>query len=357
MFTEIIDPVRLYAITGGPSQPEMAGFTPTNADNMVDLFGGDFHYTIPIMTVPGPNGGFPINLNYTSGVGMEQEASWVGLGWNLNPGAINRQVRGIPDDFRDDIIEKIYRRRDNNTFLFSPGGGGEVFGADFGLGLSRTNSFIYNTYNGISLCRRFGISASYVRERTVQDHKNKLSFSASASITQDSDNGVTTSFSMNGGKNLKAGFNYGYNSKSGTYTYGNQISLSISKPMEVTKEDKSTEIKTKTTSYGGVGRSFSTAATLPPIRVPMTSNSRGLSFQVGGAGGFAEGYGTVNCNIVSQTTPPNVIKNPACGILYADKAAVNTLQDFNREKEICVDHDSRNLPLPVMTNDLYNITG
>ena len=99
MFTEIIDPIRLYAITGGPSQPEMAGFTPTNTDNMVDLFSGDFHYTIPIMTVPGPNGGFPINLNYTSGVGMEQEASWVGLGWNLNPGAINRQVRGVPDDF------------------------------------------------------------------------------------------------------------------------------------------------------------------------------------------------------------------------------------------------------------------
>lgn len=357
MFTEIIDPISLYAITGGPSQPEMAGFTPTNTDNMVDLFSGDFHYTIPIMTVPGPNGGFPINLNYTSGVGMEQEASWVGLGWNLNPGAINRQVRGIPDDFRGDIIEKIYHRRDNNTFLFSPGGGGEVFGADFGLGLSRTNSFIYNTYNGISLCRRFGISASYVRDRTVQDHESKLSFSASASVSQDSDNGVTTSFSMNGGKNLKAGFNYGYNSKSGTYTYGNQISLSFSKPMEVKKEDGTKEKKTKTTSYGGVGQSFSTAANLPPIRIPMVSNSWGVSFQVGGAGAYLEGYGTVNCNIVSQTTPPNAINNPACGILYADRAGVNTLQDFNREKEICVDHDSRNLPLPVMTNDLYNITG
>lgn len=357
LFTEIIDPVNLYAITGGPSQPEMAGFTPTNTDNMVDLFSGDFHYTIPIMTVPGPNGGFPINLNYTSGVGMEHEASWVGLGWNLNPGAINRQVRGIPDDFRNDIIEKVYHRRDNNTFLFSPGGGGEVFGGDFGIGISQSTSFVYNTYNGISLCNRFGISASYVRDRSVQDHKSKLSLSASASVSQDSDNGVTTSFSMNGGKNLKAGFNYGYNSKSGTYTYGNQISLSFSKPMEVTKEDGSKENKTMTTSYGGVGQSFSTAANLPPIRIPMVSNSCGVSFQVGGAGAYLEGYGTVNCNIVSQITPPYAIKNPACGILYADKAEWNTLQDFNREKEICVDHDSRNLPLPVMTNDLYNITG
>lgn len=157
--SEIIQPNQLFAITGGPSQPEMAGFTPVSTDQMVDLFSGDFHYTIPIMVVPGPNGGFPINLNYNSNVGMEQEATWVGLGWTLNPGAINRQVRGLPDDFCNDTIEKFYHRRDNNTFLFSPGGGGEVFGANFGIGLSGSSSVIYNTYSGISLCQKFGISA------------------------------------------------------------------------------------------------------------------------------------------------------------------------------------------------------
>lgn len=354
MFTELIAPLRLYAISGGPAQPEFAGFTPLNTDNMVDLFSGDFHYTIPIMTVPGPNGGFPINLNYTSGVGMEHEASWVGLGWNLNPGAINRQVRGVPDDFKNDTIVKIYHRRDNNTFLFSPSGGGEFYGGDFGLGVSLSGSFIYNTYHGVTLCKRFGVSASYTRERTIKDNKSKLRFSANASLTQDSDNGTTTSFSMNGGKYLKGGFHYGYNSKSGTYTYGNQISLSI--PYQY---DESAEAKENPTHIGcgGVGRSFSTAATLPPIRVPMTSNSWGISFQAGGAGAFVEGYGGINCNVISQTTPKAPVSNPACGILYADKADENSLQDFNREKELCVDHDSRNLPLPIMTNDLYNITG
>lgn len=82
MFTEIIDPISLYAITGGPSQPEMAGFTPVDTDNLVDLFSGDFHYSIPIMTVPGPNGGFPITLNYTSGIGMERRhpgSAWAGI--------------------------------------------------------------------------------------------------------------------------------------------------------------------------------------------------------------------------------------------------------------------------------------
>lgn len=228
LLSEFILPSNLYAISGGPSQPEMAGFTPLNTDTMVDLFSGDFHYTIPIMTVPGPNGGFPINLNYTSGVNMEHEASWVGLGWNLNPGAINRQVRGVPDDFRDDIIEKVYHRRDNNTFLFSPTGGGEFYGGDFGLGINQTNSFIYNTYNGISLSRRFGISAAYARISEVEGNKKRETFAqVGYSINQDSENGTTTSFSSNGGKYLKGGFHYGYNSKSGTYTYGNQISLSV----------------------------------------------------------------------------------------------------------------------------------
>ena len=30
---------------------------------------------------------------------MDQESSWVGLGWSLNPGAVNRHIRGAPDEF------------------------------------------------------------------------------------------------------------------------------------------------------------------------------------------------------------------------------------------------------------------
>lgn len=331
---------------------------------MVDLFSGDFHYTIPIMTVPGPNGGFPINLNYNSNIGMEHEASWVGLGWSLNPGAINRQVRGIPDDFCGDEIVKTYKRRDNNTFLFSTGGGGEVFGADFGIGVSQSKSFIYNTYNGITLCRRFGVSASYVRNGDSQSERSKIA-TANYGINMDSDNGVTTSFSMNGGtKNLKLGFNYGYNSKSGTYTYGNQISLNVSKtfvPKNNTNRENTHNWKKREKfnagGGGSVGHSFSTAASLPPMHIPLSSTTFGVSFQAGGSGMYLEGYGSINCNIVNQKTPAESIKTASCGILYAEKATEDHLQDFNREKDICVNKDAKNLPLPVMTNDVYNITG
>ncbi|MBP5664256.1 MAG: hypothetical protein J6X16_08305 [Bacteroidales bacterium] len=337
---ELMQPAQLYALTGGPSQPEMAGFTPVSTDNMVDLFSGDFHYTIPIMTVPGPNGGFPINLNYNSNIGMEHEASWVGLGWNLNPGAINRQVRGIPDDFCGDEIVKTYKRRDNNTFLFSMGGSGEVFGADFGIGISQSQSFIYNTYKGITLCQRFGIAASYVRDGDVKDKRSKI-LTANLGFGLDSDNGVTTSFSMNGNaKNIKLGFNYGYNSKSGTYTFSNQVSVNAHRG-----------------SYNSFGTSYSSAASLPPIHLPLTSASSGLSGQVGGSGMYLEGFGSLSCNLVFQKTPNQEIGTSAYGLLYLDHADNESLQDFNREKELCVDGHSKNLPLPVMTNDVYVING
>ena len=79
----------------GPGQPEMKSFQSVNANNMVDLFTGDFSYNIPLLDV----GGYPVNLHYSSGITMDQEASWVGLGWNINPGSISRSMRGLPDDF------------------------------------------------------------------------------------------------------------------------------------------------------------------------------------------------------------------------------------------------------------------
>lgn len=362
--TEIMQPKQLFAIGGGPSQPEMAGITPVDTDQLVDLFSGDFHYTILIMTVPGPNGGFPINLNYYSGVGMEQEATWVGLGWNLNPGAINRQVRGIPDDFRNDTIKKYYCRRDNNTFLFSPGTGGEVYGADFGIGLNTSQSYIYNTYKGISLSSRFGITSSYVRNNDIQGKTSREGGGTMGyGINLDSDNGITQSFSMNGGnKNLKTGFNFGYNSKSGTYTFSNQISGNFSKNIPTHSNRPNYTDKPNRRSIdvgwgGSVGSSFSTAANLPPIHLPLSSTSWGLSFQMGGAAAYIEGFLSVNSNIVSQVTPDDSIPYSSCGLLYADGADSSSLQDFNREKELCVDKHSQNLPLPIMTNDIYAITG
>ena len=86
------------AFAQGPNAPEAASFEPVDATDMVNLATGDFTYVLPLMNVPSPEGGYPIALSYHAGIAMDQEASWVGLGWSLNPGAINRTLNGIADD-------------------------------------------------------------------------------------------------------------------------------------------------------------------------------------------------------------------------------------------------------------------
>lgn len=108
----LVAPTYLYALTGGSSSPEFTGFTPAGASELVNLFTGDFSYNIPLMDV----GGYPVNLSYSAGTTMEQEASWVGLGWNINPGAVNRQVRGLPDDFAGDEVTKEFSMKNNHSF-------------------------------------------------------------------------------------------------------------------------------------------------------------------------------------------------------------------------------------------------
>src|SRR5690348_438074 len=71
---QIIQPTAALALTGGPSQPEVTQFQQVSASDMVDLFTGDFSYNIPLFEVPGPNGGYPFNLNYQSAPSMDQEA-------------------------------------------------------------------------------------------------------------------------------------------------------------------------------------------------------------------------------------------------------------------------------------------
>ncbi len=85
----------------GPNAPEAQGFEPIDASNLVNLNTGDFSYVLPLLEVPGPEAGFPVVLSYHAGIGPELEASWVGLGWNVNVGAINRNVNMFPDDVKE----------------------------------------------------------------------------------------------------------------------------------------------------------------------------------------------------------------------------------------------------------------
>jgi len=146
---------------GGPSQPEVQSFTPADVSNMVNLFTGDFSYNIPLMDV----GGYPINIAYSQGAGMEEDASCVGLGWNLSVGSINRIVRGLPDDFSGDAIEYEQYQKPNTTFGVSADVAGmEILGY---LGANLSAAYRINNYTGINTDASLGLSASYPKKRIL----------------------------------------------------------------------------------------------------------------------------------------------------------------------------------------------
>lgn len=97
--TTIIPVNQLYANNNGPNSPEVAGFEPVDATDMVNLSTGDLSYVLPLMSVEG----FPVSLSYHAGMTADMDASWVGLGWYLNPGAINRSLTNTPDDWKGGV--------------------------------------------------------------------------------------------------------------------------------------------------------------------------------------------------------------------------------------------------------------
>lgn len=100
----------LFALQGGPTQPDYIQFEPSEMKDMVSLTSGNFAYSIPLGEVPGAYGSYPLSLSYHAGVSPQQEATWVGLGWTLSPGSIVRDVRGVPDDqFHGGTLGFIYQ--------------------------------------------------------------------------------------------------------------------------------------------------------------------------------------------------------------------------------------------------------
>lgn len=84
-----------------PPSPEAASIA-RYGDVPVSLYNGSANIGIPLYTLASRDLSVPISLSYNSrGIKVEEDASWVGLGWTLNAGgAITRSIRGI-DDFSD----------------------------------------------------------------------------------------------------------------------------------------------------------------------------------------------------------------------------------------------------------------
>lgn len=66
----------------------------------VDYSTGKINISIPLYTIKTKELTVPIDISYNSaGIQLDELASWVGLGWNLNAGgAVVRNVKGVPDN-------------------------------------------------------------------------------------------------------------------------------------------------------------------------------------------------------------------------------------------------------------------
>lgn len=347
LLMQIIAPTKAYALTGGPSQPEFSSFTPISTSDMVDLASGDFNYNIPIMDI----GGYPLNLAYNSNVSMDQEASWVGLGWDLSVGQISRQMRGIPDDFDGDEMVYDNNMKENVTV------GGEInYGVSFlsvnevtetlsGSGgfmitLNNYNGFDFTTQltGGLTLAGGLGVGMSLNSSAT--DGVN-VSPSLSYSYKHDSAVGSTHSFGVNAGVSLNSrrGVDYA--------TFGASYSR---------KNEKNT-IKSITFSPGS-SISFADAGYTPTKRVGMQSTSVMFNATLGTEHGI-ERYvklGGFKTKQGIKSSEKHKIER-AYGYSNTWNASDENILDYNLENDRVFSNYTTSLPVTNYTYDLYSIQG
>lgn len=357
IFAESVAPFVACALTSGPSQPEMQTFQPAGTSEMVDLFTGDFSYNIPLLDV----GGYPINLSYRSGITMDQEASWVGLGWNINPGVINRSMRGLPDDFNGDPINKSFNIKNNVTAGLSGGAVLEAVGFNslFSGGLSVGAGFYHNTYKGLGLTAGATPSISIGKSEGGQltgrlgiqfDSQNGLDVTPSFGYSKqvkDSERPISRGLNAQLSINSRAGLrdaSWGF-SQSYTDNYshnGNDANYS-------TQEGVST----------GSSISFASSTYLPSLDLPYHSNAFSLRVTAGGEatvfhpGAYLSGF----FNEQHLSTKSQQVKG--YGYLFSKSADKDPtgLMDFNREKDGPFRETAKTLPVSNFTYDLYSVSG
>jgi len=349
-----------WAQTSGPSTPEVQKFTPNSVNQMVNLFTGDFNYNIPLLEL---DGGYPINLSYNSGASMTEEASNVGLGWQLNIGRINRTVRGLPDDFNGDPIIKYLKQEDNYSLGLGLGISKEFFGiglgltADFGLALSNSSGMEFETSLGSSIARKIGpLDLSGGLSLGLSSGANGASISANSSLGY---RGLT----LSGG--TKASSLQGIRDASFNLT---QSKLFLGTGYY--KENNETKSQDAYTNTGISGATFSlyTASTpfTPRIEFPTKTESAAFSLKVGSeVWGLSVG-GHILGNYFKQYIERNAISVSGFGYLNLENlgrkdieakySTSNSVYDMASEKEVPVFVEDKNLFLSYLTHDIFSVS-
>jgi hypothetical protein len=333
----------LFALTSGPGQPEMQGPSAVGGPDFVDPFTGDFNYSIPLFEELG----IPLTLNYNSGITMDQEASWVGLGWSLNPGAITRTVRGLPDDFNGDKVVDVLNIKDNKTVGVNVGPSLEFLGLNVPGDEDRLNlNLYYNNYNG------FGIETSL---------SSAISAGELGTIGLDLTSQSATSF---GNIGVSPKLDLGALTKRLKKNNGYELPLAVGMDINSSEGLKALSLHNASNRWPGklgysfgqifAGQTYSPSIEHNFLNATFTFNAKlGLTAFGSDANLAIGGY----CSVQSLKDEEKTKESRAYGYLYATHTNAGTgLQDFNREKDMAMDENSPNLPLAQMTYDIFSVS-
>lgn len=362
---EIFFPATVRAGGGGPTQPEVHGFTPIGVSDMVDPFTGDFSYNIPLMDVEG----YPINISYNAGITMDQEASWVGLGWNLNVGTVVRNMRGLPDDFNGDMVEHTTYMKPNRTIGLDAGADFELFGK----GLKKDNGQLdgpgvlnaslginYNNYNGYSTDFSFGPSFDFAEA-------GGGTLTAGFSLSGSSENGASFAPTMSYSRqvdykrqqdvNTKTTIGSALNSRGGLREISFQRSLNAKESKAWSNEEnKARELHSGISSAYDLGLAHYSPSSGPSMFSTALSGRlkvTGVSFW-GVDGNFSLGI-----SYSSQWIPDDqiTIETPSYGYFFLENGQKKEKAqlDFNRDNDASFTKYTPNLPSAFLTYDLFSI--
>ena len=329
---------------------------------MVNLFTGNFSYNIPLLDV----GGYPVNLYYDGEVGLEQDASWVGLGWNINPGSISRNMRGIPDDFdgTDTLVQTTNLKPDVTfgvrTSADLEGTGVKVLppSLDLSVGVS------WNNYLGMALDLGVKGGVGFSVADKVLSEKASLSLGASLGGDLSSRSGLTLSpsvsltasyFSNDRLFTLGPSLATSYNSREGIK------SLQISEQASANLHSAQNGAWPWSEALHGNTINFARPSYLPSIRVPMLYSNFSGKFQLGGGiyGIFGSGEMEVYEQMSSIDPSKFVQYKPMVGYLYYENATdnPNAVTDFTRFNDREVTPNTPIISAPQYTYDVYTIQG
>lgn len=337
MLNSSIFPTVSLALTSGPSQPEVQSFEPIGTSDMVDIFSGDFNYNLPLMKV----GNYPINLFYHGGIGMDDEASWVGLGWNINPGNINRQMRGIPDDFKNDKIEKSTTIKPNNTYTATAGLGFEFWGLDV---VQPSYGIYYNNYKGLGQSVNLNIGINQANIGFGYDTQSGIDVDVNLSLAG------TLAIKDGIAGMVRGSVSVGYNSRGGLR------GLTLGLKAGAIQGDGYAG-----SSFSGM-LSFAGPTFTPNVNPDMVNRSYSLGYSYGGS--FLGAYGkliTLRGSFNSQRLKNKSVEYESLGYLYAGDYDYgkedSKMLDFNRDKDSELSKTTKYLHTTVQTYDAYSISG